>query len=320
MSADGSLLERVYFPSMPAERLAAVRVAVGLYALVYLLVRLPHLLRFAAYDPAFFAPVGPLAFLDAPLPPALYRGVVALTVALAVPFVLGVAHRVLAPAFALLLLAVLTYTSSFGKILHTDNLLVLHVLILALAPAADARSLASCARPAPSPHGRYGWPIRLLCAVTAAAYLLAAVAKLRQSGLAFVDGETLRNYVAFDNVRKAELGSVYSPLGAALLGFPRLFASLALASFALELGAPFALLSRRVGRAWSIAVWAFHLGVLALMAIGFAYQLSGVAFASFFDLERLRLGRRRARASAAPSPERAVDVAGEAAAGEAREH
>jgi hypothetical protein len=314
------MIERAYFAPMPARRLGALRVVVGAYALVYLLARSPHLLRFAAYDRAYFAPLGVLAFLDAPLPPALYRAAVGLTVALAVPFLLGVAHRVLAPLFALSLLTVLTYSNAFGKILNTDNLLVLHVGVLALAPSADALSLDARRRErSPAPHARYGWPIRLVCALTVLTYFLAGIAKLRESGLAFVGGETLRNYVAFDNVRKAELGSAYSPLGAALLGFPRLFALLSVASFGLELGAPLALLSRRVGRLWAAAAWAFHLGVLALMAIGFTYQLSFVAFAAFLDLERLRPFRGRgARASAAPEP--AVRVAEEPAEGEARDH
>ena len=318
MSAARGAGRAPYFSPMPALRLGAARALVGAYALVYLLVRSPHLLRFARYEPAYFAPVGVLSFLDAPLPPGLYRAAVALTVALAAPFALGFAHRWLAPLFACLLLVVLTYTNSFGKILHTDNLLVLHVAILALAPSADALSLDARGEPAPRPHGRYGWPIRLLCAMTTLAYLLAAVAKLRSSGLAFIDGDTLRNYVAFDNVRKAELGSVHSPLGAALLGFPGLFAALAALSFGLEIGAPLALASRRMGRVWSVAVWGFHLGVLALMAIGFTYQLSGVAFAAFFDLERLRfVARPGAKTSATTRPEHAVDEAEEPAASEA---
>ena len=46
------------------------------------------------------------------------------------------------------------------------------------------------------------------------------------------------------------------------------------------------------------SAWAFHLGVLALMGIGFPYPLSGIAFASLVPAERLprwvaeRRGRR----------------------------
>jgi hypothetical protein len=38
---------------------------------------------------------------------------------------------------------------------------------------------------------------------------------------------------------------------------------------------------------WATAAWLFHVGIVALMAIVFAYPLSGVAFAPLFRLERL---------------------------------
>jgi hypothetical protein len=314
-----SLVGRLYFEPMPARRLAGVRVFVGLYAAIFLLVRLPHILGFASYDPLFFAPVGVASILDAPMAPWLYRLAVALTVALSWAFLFGFAHRLLAPLFAALLLAVLTYTSSFGKILHTDNLLVLHVGILALSPSADALSLGAQRRFEPGPHGRYGWPIKLLCAVTVAAYLLAGIAKLRHGGFAFFGGENLRNYVAFDNVRKAELGSVSSPVGPLLLEHTGLFATMAWASLGLELGAPLALLRRSIGRAWSFAVIGFHVGVLVLMAIGFAYPLSGAAFAAFFDLERVKWPRSGRTRSAPADAERALKESERAAEGEARD-
>lgn len=313
------MIARLYFEPMPARRLAAVRVYVGLYAAIYLLVRIPHLLRFAAYDPAYFHPVGLASLLDAPVAPWVYRCAVALTIPLSWAFLAGVAHRALAPLFAALLLAVLTHTNSFGQILHTDNLLVLHVGVLAFAPAADALAFRRRGHE-PEPHFRYGWPIKLLCAVTAAAYFLAGIAKMRNSGLAFFDGANLRNYVAFDNVRKAELGSVSSPIGPMLLAHTGLFAAMSVASLFLELGAPLTLVRRSIGRAWSVAVLGFHVGVLVLMAIGFAYPLSGAAFAAFFDLERVRVPRsRRREPSAAATAQRAVQVPERAAEGEARE-
>jgi len=141
-------------------------------------------------------------------------------------------------------------------------------------------------QPITTPHPRYGWAPRLMVALAAATYLLAGVAKLRNGGLHFIEGETLRNLVAFDNARKIELGDYHSPLGVLLLDHPRFFASMAAGSLLLELGAPLALI-RRVGRPWALAMWAFHVGVLLLMAIGFVYPLSFVAFAACFDVERL---------------------------------
>jgi hypothetical protein len=51
---------------------------------------------------------------------------------------------------------------------------------------------------------------------------------------------------------------------------------------------------------WAALAWAFHLGILAAMAIGFFYPLSGVAFASLLDLERFpRLARWLSKVSGA---------------------
>lgn len=54
-----------------------------------------------------------------------------------------------------------------------------------------------------------------------------------------------------------------------------------------ELGAPFALCGRRFRYAWIGLAWAFHVGVLALMAVLFPYPLVGAAFASMVPVERL---------------------------------
>ena len=56
-------------------------------------------------------------------------------------------------------------------------------------------------------------------------------------------------------------------------------------TMAVELGAPLALLDRRLRNAWVGATWLMHLGILATMAIGFPSPLFGVAFAPLFRLE-----------------------------------
>jgi hypothetical protein len=282
-------LDRFWRRPMPATRLATLRLLVGAFGAIYLSVRTPHLLSYALDDVDRFRPVGVIALGGAPILPAVYQALVIATVILAFPFLAGWRHRILAPIYAALLWIVLTYSNSWGQIMHTDNLFLLHVVVLALTPSADVLSMDAKRRGPPERHvaKRYGWPIRLLVAVGALAYLLAGVAKLQNSGFDFVAGETLRNYVGFDNVRKIELGSVHSPLGAWLLPYPAFFAVLAWVSFVLELGAPIAVIGRRIGKLWAIAVWGFHVGVLALMAIGFVYQLTFVAFAPYFDVEKL---------------------------------
>jgi hypothetical protein len=273
----------------PPERLAVLRGLVGAYALVYLVIRLPYLLGVARTDDARFEPVGPLAWLRDPISPGMGQAVVAVAVASGVAFVAGWRWRASGPTFALAFLAVTTYRSSWGQIFHTDNLPALHLLVLAVSPAADAWSLdarrRATAPPPPSPE--HGWPVRLLSLLTVGTYAVAGWAKLRNGGLGWVGGDVLRHHIAHDALRKTLIGGSHSSLGAALLDHAWVFGPMAVASLAVELGAPLALLGRRLRALWAVAAWVFHAGVLALMGIGFSYPLSGVAFASLFAVERL---------------------------------
>jgi len=292
-------LERAYLAPAPAERLAALRLLVGAFAWIYLVTRLPHLASFGHLDPAGFRPIGVVDLLtDAPLSDPLALALVLAAALLGAAFVAGWRFVVSGPLFALLLLWVTTYRNSWGMVFHTENLMVVHVLVLGFTRSADAWSLDARRRPAaaPAPHTRYGWPLRLAAALTALAYLLAGIAKLRHSGLDWITSDILRNYVAWDNLRKAELGDTYSQLGAALCRYPALFPPLAAVSISFELLAPLALLDRRLAAVWALVAWSFHVGVLAIMWIFFPYPLLGFAYAPFFELERLPLFRRLRRA------------------------
>jgi hypothetical protein len=278
-------LDRWLLAPVPRERLALLRLAVGGYAWIYLLARARDLLAPAGYPANAFAPLGMVTLIRAPLPAPLLYVIYATSVLSGALFVLGTAYRWFAPVFALSLLWLLSYRHSWGMIFHTDNLLVLHVLLLALAPAAqaytyprrtDAQGNGECS----------GWALRSLCMVTCAAYLVAGVAKLELGGMGWAAGSALREQIAYDALRKIELGSVHSPLGPWLLPHGWVFAPLSLFSLGAELLAPLALLGARWAAIWCVCAWLFHLGVLATMAIVFPYPLSGVAFLAFFPVER----------------------------------
>lgn len=275
----------------PATRLAALRILIGGGAVIYLIARAVHLVSFIDFPARSFDPVGVVALLSAPLPAWLVVGLVALAVPLGLAFTLGWRWRVTGPLFAVVLLWVLSYRNSWGMVFHTDNLMVFHVLVLGCVRAADAWSLdARAGRTTPAPE-HHGWPVRLLALVTVVSYFIAGFAKLRLSGVTWIASDYLRNYVAWDNLRKLELGDWYSPLGAALVAHAWLFPPLALLSLFLELFAPLALCGPRHARVWAATAWAFHLGVFAVMAIFFPYPLLGVAFAPLFAVERLALFR-----------------------------
>ena len=284
-----SRLQRWWFAPVPAERLAMLRVLTGTFALIYLIAQAAPLLGYATFPDHRFAPVGVVRLLTEPLAVWIHYVLFGLTLSSCVLFAVGAWFRISGPVFASCLFWLLSYRNSWGLVFHTENLLVLHVLILGLAPAADVWSID--AKP-PSRNtsaiGRHGWAIRVLCFVTVIAYFLAGVAKLKSIGFAWADGEVLRTHVAYDALRKLKLGSPSSPVGAWLVSYPWLFTPLGMLTMVLELGAPAALLSGRLGRFWCYGIWGFHLGVWLLMFILFPYAISGVSFAPFFEVERIR--------------------------------
>jgi hypothetical protein len=314
--ASGSaLLSRLwgsYQRPAPVARLQLLRIAIGGYALVYLLTRAAHLNAVVNLPAGSFAPVGVVRWLDAPLAAGWVYALYAATLLSGAAFTLGVAHRACAPLFSLLLLWVLSYRHSWGMIFHTDNLLVLHVLILALAPAGGTLRRSADA-PAEALVTAYGWVPRVMALVTVAAYVVAGVAKLEHTGWSWAGGAALREQVAYDAIRKIELGSTYSPIGTWLVAHAGVFAPLSAFSLATELLAPLALLGTRAALVWCACAWAFHAGVLALMAIAFPYPLSGCAFLPLFPVERAlpwlerafgRISRgRRAAATVSGAPE-----------------
>ena len=286
----------------PAARLAMLRVLVGGYAAVWAAVRLPAHVGHTDQPAGRWQPVGVLAPLGSPPPDALVVAVAAVAPVLGLLFVLGWRYRLIGPAVATVMLGLATLDSSWGQVFHTENLMVLHLVILALAPgAADAlvagRRRGRTPTPVPAPDPRYGWPVRLAGLAVVLTYLVTGVAKLRVGGLDWVDGDTLRHLVAHDNLRKALLGDSYSPIGPALIDHAWLFAPLAALTLMVELGAWVALLGGRRRTAWVAAAWIFHVGVLAVMAVVFAYPLTGIAFAPFFRTERLAARVRRGRAA-----------------------
>ena len=278
-----------WFLPVPRERLAALRILTGSFAVIYLLVRSVHLTSYAHFAAPDFAPVGVVRWLDAPLSALAVYASFGLTLIAGVAFVAGIRFRVLGPLFALGFLWVTSYRNSWGMIYHQDNLVALHLLLLALAPANHAWAV-DAPRAQLSDEavdGRYGWAIRAMCWVTVISYVLAGIAKLEGAGLAWSHGDVLRTHVAYDAVRKLELGGVHSPIGAWLVPYQWPFAVLGPLTLVLELGAPLALLGRRAAAVWVVGIWSFHIGVILLMAITFAYPVSGVAFAAFFRVERL---------------------------------
>ncbi|MEJ7637950.1 MAG: hypothetical protein WKF75_08215, partial [Singulisphaera sp.] len=297
-----SKLEAYWFAGVPALRLALLRVLVGAFALWYLLPRYAMFVAVGQSDPSLFEPVGVIAVLSGPMPANVFQLLVIANLVACVAFLLGWRHRQTGPAFAAMLIVVLCYRNSWSMIYHSDNVLVMHVMILALAPG-GRRALVRRARrrrrgdlPAADPWatdptraGGTAGRSRLMRHHGADLLRLWVAKVVGLLGWTWATGEAARGQVAVDGLRKEMLGDGAAPLAFALYESPALVTVMAAGSLALELAAPVAMAHRRVGWLWTLAAFAMHWGIFFVMGIKFRYQLSGLIFASFFPLERVAL-------------------------------
>jgi len=296
----------------PPERLAMFRILLGTFTFCYLLARLPVFLSLADGRPGRFEPVGVLSAVSEPLPSILVHVTTALALGSALAFAAGWRFRLSGPMLAAAMLILGTYRSSWGQLLHFENLLVLHLLIVGFSPAAhvwsvnasrvsswsgnvrlvnvrsiDRQRVATGDTSQSAASGRYGWPLKLAALTTTVTYVLAGVAKLRYGGVGWLLGDTLRNHVAYTATRLDLLGGVPSPLAKPFVAQGWLSVPTAIATVIIELAAPIAFLSPSLRRVWMLSAWLMHLGILGLMFIVFPYPLFGLAFAPLYKLERL---------------------------------
>ena len=292
---------RVVDVTAPPERLAMLRILTGAFALVYLLVRLPVFVQLTDRESGFDG-VGLAVLLSGPVPDAVIFVTIALTSGAGVAYAVGWQFRWLGPLFALGFLALGSYRGSWGQLLHFENLVVLHLIVVSLSPAADRWSLdARRHQRVPRDATAYGWPIALAALVVVVTYVITGVAKLRYGGLDWIAGDTLRNHVAYSAARLDLLGGDQSPIAGWVVRASWGWTPAAALTVAVELAAPVALLGGRIRTVWVAAVWLLHLGIAATMLIVFPYPLFLVAFAPFYRVERLwtdRPLRLRGRAQA----------------------
>ena len=279
----------------PALRLAAFRLLLGTFTMGYVLLRVHVYLGLHQRPRGAFEGVGALSGTSGPPSQTLMVGLLVTTLATGVAFTLGVWFRATAPVYAVGLLVLCTYRSSFGQLLHFENLFVLHVVVIALSPAADAwalhpsRGTSDRDDPSGAPASTsYGFPLALAALITVVTYLIAGIAKLRYGGAEWVLGDTLRNHVAYSATRLDLIGGDPAPLAAAGVDHDWVFRPMGFGTVLIELGAPVALFGTRLRWAWATLAWAMHLGILTFMLVGFPYPLFLVAFTPLFHLEELR--------------------------------
>ena len=301
-------LEKFWFIHLSPDRLSIFRIIVGIFAF--------HLLSgryFAALSnnisssqkPAYlFEQVGVINLLENPLDPGVYKLVLLAAFVFNILFILGLLYRISGPVFSLLFLFILSYTQSWSMVYHSKNIAVLHCLVLGFTLSADSISVDSIIKSRLSgkksiqflfgknnsnnPGWQYGWPVMLINSMTVICYFLAGIAKVMGPvGVYWVLGESVRSQVAVDAIRKeflAEGGEVLSYL---LYNKIYIFTAIGISSLVLELGAPLAVINRRIGYLWSILTLGMHWGIYFIMGITFRYQMAGIIFLPFFPIEKI---------------------------------
>lgn len=237
-------------------RLAAIRI--GLCSLLAVRLSRSIYLQLAGQPAPLFRPISFMRLLPS-MPP---RGVVLVVqvagIAAAVLAAVGWRARLSLPVAWAAGVFLGGITTSVGKVVHNDVLLLLALAPLMLAPSADAWSVdAMRARPRAGPRwsARYGWAARAAAVVVAGGYLFTGLSKLVFSGTAWVLSDNLRwaLYVSSD--------AQSAPNGISLFiaDRPWLAHVLAAGTILLELTFPVVLWRPR-------AAWAFVLGSATLHA------------------------------------------------------
>ncbi|HZD68203.1 MAG TPA: hypothetical protein VFA45_04545, partial [Actinomycetes bacterium] len=249
-------------------RLAALRIGLG--AVLTIRLATGPYLDLAQQPAALFRPISFMKLLPAMPPPAFVLPVQVLAAAAAALATVGLCTRLTLPLAWLLAVPLIAMTSSLGKTVHNDVLLLLCLLPLLPSPAGAAWSLDAGRRRRrggrrPDPSWRFGWPVWTAMAVVAGAYFFSGLAKLLHAGPGWVTSGNLR-WVLY-----ASSDSQPQPNPAALLvaDRPWLAHLLAAGVIAVELAFPLALWRPRLARLLVPSVVALHAGIWVAMRLDY---------------------------------------------------
>jgi hypothetical protein len=276
------LWQAFWFPAVPIRRLAAFRIVMAGAAFVDIWIVSGWVSRLSHLDGDFYRPVvllRPFPRLGPELTTAIW---VVLVVALAMATVGLFTRAALLVAAPLYFWWWATYYS-YGTIMHTRITTLAALVVLIVAPAGRAWSLDALRRrrhgrgwPAPGNEGRdqlAGWALRVMMVLVVAAYMLAAWAKLKMSGVGWVTGGAVEAVLIEHGMLAGDL----------LVRYPLITRSMAALTLILEASAFVLFFRGRIRDAYFAAAILFHLGTLILLDINFLLLL--LAYLAFYDLE-----------------------------------
>lgn len=311
-----NVIARWWFPSMPLARVAVLRTAVYLFAIVDMtfFVKDVHV---AGLVPELYQPLFVARLLHLPTPtPTLVHVLEWLVPIAALVAASGRLPRLAGWIAGLGYCWWLVISMSYGKVDHDHMAIVVAMLVLPTigrarltdAERLDERARAETRHATHRPRARAksnatkgagrseaaGWALRCVQVGTIATYFLSAVVKLRTHGWTF--GWPSGAVLTWAITRRP------TPISEPLLGFPWLLVGLQWLSFLAELCSPVVLFLRRWALALAIGFWlGFH--VMTWLFLGIHFLPTVVCWLAFVPTERLvararsLLGRQRAGGS-----------------------
>jgi hypothetical protein len=258
------------FAAGDPRRLAALRIGLG----GLLAVRLasgpyPEL---ATQPPALFRPISFLGLLDQMPSPEVVAVLQALALGAAVLATVGLLTRATLPLAWLAALPLIAMTSSLGKVVHNDVLLLLCLVPLLPSRAGAAWSLDARQRPVAARGPAFGWPVRTAMVVVAGAYFFSGLAKLLHAGPAWVASGNIRWVLYASSDGQPEP----NPFALFVADRPVLAHLVAAATLAVELGFPLVLWRPRLAWLFVPAVVAMHAGIGLAMHLDYSVMAATV--------------------------------------------
>ena len=263
-------LEAFLFAPGDPRRLAAVRI--GLCALLAARLAGGPYLELADQPAALYRPISFLRLLDRMPPAEVVAALQALALAAAVLAMVGLLTRFTLPVAWLAALPLVAMTSSLGKVVHNDVLLMLCLVPLLASRAGAAWSLDARQRPRAARGPAFGWPVRTAMVVVAGSYFFSGLAKLLHAGPAWVTSGNLRwvLYASSDTQPAPNLFALF------VADRPVLAQLVAAATLAVELGFPLVLWRPRLAWLFVPAVVAMHAGIGLAMHLDYSAMAATV--------------------------------------------
>jgi hypothetical protein len=262
--------ERWLFAPGDPRRLAAVRV--GLCALLAARLASGPYPELATQPEALFRPISFLRLLERMPSPEVVAVLQSFALGAAVLATVGLLTRYTLPLAWLAALPLVAMTSSLGKVVHNDVLLLLCLVPLLPSPAGAVWSLDARQRPVAARGPAFGWPVRTAMVVVAGAYFFSGLGKLLHAGPAWVLSDNVR-WVLYAS---SDAQPTPNPFALFVADRPLLAHLVAVATLAVELGFPLVLWRPRLAWLFVPAVVAMHAGIGLAMHLDYSAMAATV--------------------------------------------